>query len=261
MAAQLFRKDVPWYVEQVPPLQPAMRELLAPFPCVGSFLFAELALPTFPGYGGLVERLRDGERYLEIGCGLGQDVRKLLHAGVPPSSLHATDLLPGLISAGHSLFRDASTTSPLFFAADFLDASDEGPLSPLGHSMDVIHASMFLHCFDLSTQHRACARIVELLKPKAGSTVVGRQGGVAPGAEPREEGVKGPMGELGGVKRTNYLHNEESFKAMWEEVGRKTGSKWSVQTATEEVNVADRGRLYFGDGDHRWLRFEVVRLE
>ncbi|EKG15214.1 hypothetical protein MPH_07548 [Macrophomina phaseolina MS6] len=102
MAAQLFRKDVPWYVEQVPPLQPAMRELLveyanippddvdshvarvrdeawhvAPFPCVGSFLFAELALPTFPGYGGLVERLRDGERYLEIGCGLGQDVRKV----------------------------------------------------------------------------------------------------------------------------------------------------------------------------------------
>lgn len=186
---------------------------------------------------------------------------QLLHSGVPASSLHATDLLPGLISAGHALFRDAASTAPLFFAADFLNASDDTPPARLAASIDVVHASMFLHCFDLPTQHRALARVVGLLKPRAGSTVVGRQGGVARGAGPREEAVRGPMGELGGVRRTNYLHDEGSFREMWTAVGETTGSKWSVHVETEEVEEGDRGRLYFGAGEHRWLRFEVVRVE
>lgn len=186
---------------------------------------------------------------------------QLLHSGVPASSLHGTDLLPGLIAAGHALFRDAASAAPLFFAADFLDASPDTPLARLAASIDVVHASMFLHCFDLPTQHRALARAVGLLKPRAGSTVVGRQGGVARGAGPREEAVRGPMGELGRVRRTNYLHDEGSFREMWRVVGETTGSKWSVNVETEEVEEGDRGRLYFGAGEHRWLRFEVVRVE
>lgn len=31
IAAQLFRKDVPWYVRQVPPLRPEMRDLLVEY--------------------------------------------------------------------------------------------------------------------------------------------------------------------------------------------------------------------------------------
>ncbi|GME45283.1 hypothetical protein GTA08_BOTSDO12066 [Neofusicoccum parvum] len=213
IADQLFSTDVPWFVDEVPPLQPAMRKLLieyagvppeevearvlqarneawraAPFPCVGSFLFAELALSTFPGYGALVERLKGGQRYLEVGCGLGQDVRMLLHSGAPPSSLHATDLVPGLIAAGHTLFADAATTAPLFLpGVDFLAAGPSSPLAPLAASVDVVHASMFLHCFDRPAQRRAAARIAALLAPRRGSMVVGRQGGVTLGCGPREE--------------------------------------------------------------------------
>ncbi|KAK8086414.1 hypothetical protein PG994_001388 [Apiospora phragmitis] len=285
----LFDQSVPWYFVDVPPTNPTMHKLLveyagvndeevqrhianirnkawrvAPFPCVGSFLFAELVLSTFPVYREIVANLKSGAwaRYPEVGCGLGQDIRKLIHDGVPKTSVIGTDLLPGLLESGQELFRDADAL-PLgqsFFAADFLDTSDENVLSKavLDGTVDVIHATMFLHCFDRPTQLRACKRILTLLKNRPGVMIVGKQGGVAKGAGAREHPVKGPMGQVGGVVRTNFLHNVDSFKALWDEVGQATGTRWNVQVQEEEI--MDRGYLYFDEEEHRWLSFVVSRL-
>lgn len=212
----------------------------------------------------MLENLRSGvwTRYLEVGCGLGQDLRKLIHDGAPASAVLGTDLLAGLLTSGQTLFRDADTLAlgTSLLAVDFLDEGPDNTLATaqLDGSVDVVHASMFLHCFDRPTQLRACRRIVRLLKPKPGVAVVGKTGGVTvTGQEGREEVAKGPLGSLGGVVRTTFLHDVNSFKALWDEVGRETRTTWEVETVEEEVR--DAGNLYFDENDHRWVRFVVVR--
>lgn len=202
-----------------------------------------------------------------MGCGLAQDVRKLIADGVPAAQLRGTDLQAGLIACGHDLFHDAEKL-PLgngsifqgmtFVAADFLDISDASPLRMWEGGADIIHASMFLHCFELPTQVQACKRIVALLRPRHGSMLVGRSGGVSLAAGgPRAEEPKGVLGRIGGVKQTNYLHDVESFRGMWEQAGRETGTRWEVKVVEEEID--DAAGRYFGGNEHRWLRFEVVR--
>lgn len=242
----------------------------APFPCVGSYLFAELALCKLPAYPGILNHLKSDpcSVYLEVGCGLAQDVRKLIADGAPAAQLRGTDLQAGLMASGHDLFLDAeklplsdgcNVQSKTFVAADFLDDSDASPLKAWESGVDIVHASMFLHCFELPTQVRACKRIVALLRPQPGSLFVGRTGGVSLAAGgPRDEEVKGPLGQIGGVKGTNYLHDVESFRRMWEQVGRETGTRWEVEVVEEEID--DGGGKYFSGEEHRWLRFEVVRL-
>lgn len=244
--------------------------LEAPFPCVGSYLFAELALCKLPIYPTILNRLKSDPYsvYLEVGCGLAQDIRKLIADGAPTAQLRGTDLQAGLISSGHYLFRDADNLAlgdsgdvqgKTFVAADFLDDSDASPLRAWEGNMDIVHASMFLHCFELPTQVRACKRIIALLRPLPGSLFVGRTGGVSLAAGgPMEEEVRGPLGRIGGVKGTNYLHDVDSFREMWGQVGRETGTKWEVEVVEEEID--DGGGKYFSGKEHRWLRFEVVRL-
>ncbi|KAH8768897.1 hypothetical protein F5883DRAFT_417488 [Diaporthe sp. PMI_573] len=281
-----FDTSVPWYIHEPPQLQPEFRELvtkyaniqpqevdkhiqavrdkawrLAPFPCVGSYLFAELALFKHPPYPKILNRIKSDPSsiYLEVGCGLAQDIRKLIADGAPAASLRGTDLQAGLMACGHDLFRDAEalplscvggdgaqdSIKSTFVAADFLDESGASPLKAWEGGADFVHASMFLHCFELPTQVRACKRIVALLRAQPGSLLVGRSGG-------------GPLGRVGGVKRANYLHDVESFKAMWDQVGKETGTKWEVKVVEEEIGHA-AGR-YFAGEEHRWLRFEVSRL-
>lgn len=221
-------------------------------------------MSTFPIYQTVLGNLRSGAwtRYLEVGCGLGQDLRKLIYDGAPASAVLGTDLLAGLLTSGQTLFHDADSL-PLgtsLLAADFLDEGPENVLAAaqLDGSVDVVHASMFLHCFDRPTQLRACRRIVRLLKPQPGVMVVGKSGGVAAtGKGGREEVAKGPLGSLGGVVRTTFLHDVDSFKALWDDVGRETSTSWEVEAVEEEVH--DAGNLYFDENDHRWVTFVVTR--
>lgn len=237
---------------------------------MGSYLFAELALCKLPIYPTILKRLKcdPSSVYLEVGCGLAQDVRKLIADGAPAAQLRGTDLQAGLMAIGHDLFRDveklplsdgSNVQGNTFVVADFLDDSDASPLKAWEGSVDIVHASMFLHCFELPTQVRACKRIVAILRPQPGSLFVGRTGGVSLAAGgPREEEVRGPLGRIGGVNGTNYLHDVDSFREMWELVGRETGTGWKVEVVEDEVD--EGGGKYFSGEEHRWLRFEVVRL-
>lgn len=40
----------------------------------------------------MVQRLKDGARYLDVGCCLGQDIRKLVADGVPSAHLYGVEL-------------------------------------------------------------------------------------------------------------------------------------------------------------------------
>lgn len=123
--------------------------------------------------------------------------------------------------------------------------------------MDIISATAFLHLFGWEDQVRVCERMIGFLKPvergEEKQVVFGRQSGsVRPGARVREEVMWG--------RREVFMHDVESFKRLWEEVGRRTGTKWEVRG--ELRALGNEGVKGIEDAETaRLLLFSVWRLD
>lgn len=89
--------------------------------------------------------------------------------------------------------------------------------SAVDAKIDIIYAASFLHLFTWAEQLTAAKRMVRMLKPKPGVLLLGRQVGTLKPGE--SEGVGG---------RKMYRHDGGSFKKLWAEVGRATGTEWRV---------------------------------
>ncbi|KAI1174680.1 hypothetical protein F4777DRAFT_373174 [Nemania sp. FL0916] len=63
-------------------------------------------------------------RLLDVGCCVGQVLRKLAFDGVDSARLYGTDLDPQLVELGYELFRDHSTFRGGFIVGDILATSD-----------------------------------------------------------------------------------------------------------------------------------------
>ena len=189
---------------------------------------------------------------LDLGCCLGQDLRRLVFDGVSSDRLVGVDLHPGFVEQGDELFRDRATLKAKFITTDILDDWPENPLSKLNRSIDVVHAASFLHLWGWDTQVKVCEWIVKLLRDGPGSMVLGRQvGNSKPGEYPNAT-------DKGGVM---WRHDLESFRRLWEVVGSKTGTKWRVEAELRVLdgNAGRRERGWRDDGTGI-LRFEVERL-
>jgi SAM-dependent methyltransferase len=205
------------------------------------------AISLSPSYPTILQRLKTGnENFLDLGCCFGQEIRRLVHDGAPSSHLYGADLRPEFFALGYKLFRDSSTLQSTFIAANVFDPSS--PLKDLEGRIDIIYAGSFLHLFDYELQVKVCKRIIETLRARKGSVVLGRQvGNVVAGER---------------VHRTNeaqsmFRHNEESFRKMWEEVGEATGTKWRVEVEMFEVERRSINEIHGSDG--RAIRFSVWR--
>ncbi|KAF8864557.1 hypothetical protein BDZ45DRAFT_737120 [Acephala macrosclerotiorum] len=146
-------KNVPWYIPTIKPalMSPPLVNLLEnyasippsskstplphprprlggiPMPSVELFWWLVLGFSTHPHYPSLLTILKSPPTdtskprlFLDLGTCLGQDSRKLIHNGIPPSSVYGSDIFPGYESVGHALFNDTSTTRGQFITADIL---------------------------------------------------------------------------------------------------------------------------------------------
>lgn len=163
------------------------------------------------------------------------------------------------IWVGYDLFRERDTLESKFLIGDVSDEATGSPFRELDGKIDIIYAASFFHLFNWEDQLGTMERVVRLLKPVQGSLILGRQrGNVHSGEYEHRTNEKGTM----------FRHNEESWKEMWKQVGKATGSSWDVNVWLEkdddfgrypknnEANAMDN-RLDSGD---RRLRFEVTRL-
>jgi SAM-dependent methyltransferase len=223
-----------------------------PYPCIGQFRFLDLSISQSTHYPEILERLKTGEQnFLDLGCCFGQDLRKLAADGAPSEHLYGSDLRPEFFDLGYKLFRDQDTLNSKFIVGDVFDPSS--PLAELDGKIDIIYAASFLHLFGYEDQVKVCERIVKLLKEKKGSVVLGRQIGNATAGEAQTR--NNPV-------RTRWRHNEESFKKMWEEVGRLTGSKWRVEVSSEPwAGESEDGSRTWDNPSMLRLRFAVFREE
>lgn len=175
---------------------------------------------THPLYDTIIERLKaDSATYLDVGCCFGQDLRQLVHDGVPSDRLIGLDITEALMDLGYEFFRDRETLKSRFVVADVFKGPDQGSVwtQIQERGVDVMHCSAFLHLFTLEEQVVAAKQLAGLVKK--GGIIVGRQmGSVKPGnVAAIQEGS------------FSYRHDVDSFDAMWREVGEATQTRWKVE--------------------------------
>lgn len=137
--------------------------------------------------------------------------------------MYGVELQRDFVDISYDFFGDLDTLKAHFIFGDLMDRSNAG-VEGLRGTVDIAHIGMVLHLFDLEGQTRFCERVVELMKAQAGSMVVGHSAGRI---EARE--WFNPVGKI------MYKQNPESFTKMWEEVSRRTGTKWRCSAWLKET--------------------------
>ncbi|KAI0406229.1 hypothetical protein F4802DRAFT_559862 [Xylaria palmicola] len=230
-----------------------------PYPCVGTFRFLDLDLARHEAYrehvlGPLCRPAVPGRPeplFLDCGCCMGQDVRKLVVDGAPPRRLWASDVEPRFIELGFELFRDGDKLPRDHFLCpgDVLagrgDSPGDSPRDQLGvldDKVTILHVSAVFHLFDLDDHKRVADRCLRLLRKDTGSPVliVGAHMG-ARDPERVRHGVDV------GTSGSRYLHSQASWEALWREVCGQP--RWSGRVAALEVKVKMFGRVRNEDPD------------
>ncbi|UKZ80066.1 hypothetical protein TrVFT333_007831 [Trichoderma virens FT-333] len=133
---------------------------VAMYPCIGRWSFLNLRSVQDSHFKTAFERLKNStgldmdssstDTLLDIGCCVGQVLRKLVHDGIEPTRLFGTDLHSEFISIGTELFDDEGC-GLTFAAGDMLDPEDKA-LDTLDGKITIIHAANFFHLFTWEEQ-------------------------------------------------------------------------------------------------------------
>ncbi|KAF3256507.1 hypothetical protein TWF192_001931 [Orbilia oligospora] len=231
---------------------------------VVNFRFLDFAITESPVFTTALTKLNSGGKYLDLGCCFAQDLRALVHAGIPSENLYGADLQPGFIDLSYDLFKDGHTLKSTFFEGDIFDFSTFKPIrgeisnpnlfQKIKGDIDIISARSFLHLFNPEQEFKAACQIVAILKDSPGSIIMGRQvGSFTPGIESISLG-----------RREVFRHDPQTWKELWNKIGEATDTKWDVQAkllelspdvkdsvkAAELANIETRG----------WLEFVITRL-
>ncbi|KAH9925732.1 uncharacterized protein B0H18DRAFT_876948 [Fomitopsis serialis] len=195
-----------------------------PYPCILGFHHVALMMSGNPIYPAVLKSGKRGDTvFLDLGCCMGTDVRKLVHDGYPAASVLGCDLRQEYIDLGYKLYRDQESSSIRFFTSDIFDVplsftqpatrleglagTKIASLSQLIGSLTHIYIGAVFHLFDEATQYAIALRLATLLKRERGAVIFGRHRGL------EQEGMIDD--HLG---RTRYGHSERSWPVLWKKV-------------------------------------------
>ncbi|KAJ5675616.1 hypothetical protein N7462_008513 [Penicillium macrosclerotiorum] len=199
-----------------------------PYPCIGAFRFLDMSICQSPVYPEILERLKSGQKLLDVGCAVGQELRQLSFEGVPSENLYAADLRRDFYDIGFDLFKDRDHLKSEFIEADIFDTNSD-LVKQLTGKMDIVNAASLFHLFDWSQQVAAVKQAITLLRPEPGSLLIGRQAG-----------RRDPIHSDGnGAALLRYRHDATTWQKLWKEVERDTGTKWDVQAWEESWEGVD----------------------
>ncbi|PSR71363.1 hypothetical protein PHLCEN_2v12739 [Hermanssonia centrifuga] len=214
-----------------------------------------LKISRLPAYKELLRVGKEwkGALFLDIGCGVGNDLRKATADGFPVTQAIASDLRPEFWELGHKLFRSTPETFPAhFIPGDALDpaflkpvnipmTAPTTPIPPLGSltsltplvgRLSIIHASSLFHLFNEEEQLRLAKQLGALLSPRPGSFIFGAHGGRP------EKGfrIAASRPDSHGVRM--FCHCPESWKRLWEKEVFREG-RVTVKAHLQEVERGD----------------------
>ncbi|KAI0653882.1 hypothetical protein C8Q70DRAFT_551209 [Cubamyces menziesii] len=195
-----------------------------PYPCIRGFHFVNLMMILNAVYPRVLEAGKNRDTlFLDLGCCMGSDVRKLVYDGYPASQVLGCDLRPEFIQLGYELFGDTETCPIRFFTSDVFglptsvaevratvtetphpDVSAVTDLSQLRGALTHIYTGALFHLFDEDNQRGLALRLATLLRRTPGAVIFGRHQGL------HEEGyINDHLG------RDRYGHSEKSWPQLW----------------------------------------------
>jgi len=192
-----------------------------PYPCIRAFHFTNLIMSSNPIYPSVLDAGKQGNTYfLDLGCCMGTDVRKLVLDGYPGNNVAGCDLRRTFIDAGYKLFGDKASSAITFLTGDIFELPLQPAVSPslvpfqdvtalddLKGRLSHIYAGALFHLFNEDTQYAIAIRLALLLKDGPGGIIFGRHQGK------EEAGVLDD-----GMGRERYGHNVETWTGMWKKV-------------------------------------------
>ncbi|CAK4029266.1 Hypothetical predicted protein [Lecanosticta acicola] len=187
---------------------------ICPYPCIGHWKFMALTLLSHPDYPRILERLKSGQTFLDVGCCFAQDMRQLVADGVPSEHLYGLELEQQLVTTGHDLFCDEKTLQATFLIGDML--SPPAHFQDLYEQFDIVNASAILHLFPWKQQVQLASLIARFTRGNA--SIVGRMTGSTVPAEY-------PALHAGA---TGWRHDVASLQRLFDEVGKVTDTKWKA---------------------------------
>ncbi|THV47612.1 hypothetical protein BGAL_0299g00010 [Botrytis galanthina] len=224
---------------------------IRPYPCTGLGRFLDNLLAQSPAYKDIVVRLKGGDSFIDIGCFLGQELRQLVWDlnGAPTDQLHAVDIVNHW-DLGYEFFRDEETFKVDFFEDDMLQPREK--LKALHGTMDVILVNQIFHQWNLENQIEGATQLVKLSRDRPGSLILGYQAGV-----PKQRELLGPPGS----KYRCLLQSPETWKEVWDEVGKRTGTQWKTESRLltwEQLGNDPKETAYMGT-DVLMMEFVITR--
>jgi len=203
------------------------------YPCIRIFEFARLKLARLSAYPELLKlgKTRNGAIFVDLGCCLGNDLRKLILDGYPQEVCIGVDLRKELWAFGHMMFRSTPESFPVpFIQGDvfdpaFLDSFEPlstrtsappssfpdlytlASLNPLRGYISAFFTGAFFHLFTEKDQFKLACKLARMLSPEPGSMLIGVQGGS------ERRGLWRPSPDY-----SMYCHNPDSWREMWERV-------------------------------------------
>ena len=221
-----------------------------------------------PLYPAILSHLSstDGDYYLlDVGCGLGQDLRKLRYDGAQLQRIYGVDFEQGLIDSGFDLFMDSNESKNSFIAGDAMKDDPFQWLKVFGleNGFNTVYVGNLFHLFDWSDQLLIAKNLISLTRKRNNPVVFGWQFAA------RQAGLV----SLGPKKEAQvYGHNEDSMKRFWNEIGEMTGTAWSLQVRCEwaepdkDIGLAKDGKWGKASGSggnagrNGLMRFSVQRV-
>ncbi|PYH80495.1 hypothetical protein BO82DRAFT_286451 [Aspergillus uvarum CBS 121591] len=187
------------------------------------FWFLHFDLAKSPIYQEILSNVQDGTLLLDLGCGLGQDIRRLVYDGAPQDNIIGLDLHRGFIDLGFELFNDRNTLRSAFVVQDFFERS-QIPQSQASR-IRIINSGYFMHLWDWDGQIKVAKHMISLLSLEEDGIVTGMHfGSKQTGVWEKVPADNDPI----------FLHDPVSFKSLWQQVGSETETKLDVWSSIEQ---------------------------
>lgn len=185
--------------------------------CVRTLMFLKPRVVELPSYRNILRERRPGDTWIDLGCGLATDVRRLLLDGWPATNILAIDVTSELWALGLRLFQDA-TSPPCSFierdvsATDFVE-SLPSHIAGKSRAAQVVSLFAVLHVLDEASVEATLRSARRLLAP--GGVLVGTSGGaLEPGPWVPEAGLSADS-----TSRSRFLHSPASLATLLSRLG------------------------------------------